>query len=285
MEIACPTCATTYEIDDGTVAATGRKVRCAGCGTIWRTYKDRPSELISAPAPQEAPRQEPPPAAEAVAVIDAPPPMAPSENDLAAEPSETAMRTEEFALDAAGSAAAADERDAAAPPRKAKLVKDRPARAGLKAGAVGRLASLPVLAAVGVLALAAGAFSQRERVVRLLPQSATVFAAVGAPVNLRGIDIRDVKSRMVEDNGVSVLVIDGSLVSVAKDRVGVPRMRFAVIGDKGEELYVWSAQADRQQLQPGESMSFRRRLAAPPADGRGVSVRFLSASDITAGLK
>jgi hypothetical protein len=104
-------------------------------------------------------------------------------------------------------------------------------------------------------------------------------------VNLRGIDIRDVKSRMVEDNGVSVLVIDGNLVSLAKARVNVPRLRFAVIGEKGQELYVWSAQADKPQLQPGEAMTFRRRLAAPPSDGKDVSVRFLSASDITAGLK
>jgi predicted Zn finger-like uncharacterized protein len=281
MDIACPTCATTYEIDDGTVAETGRKVRCAGCGTIWRTYRDKAFELISAPVPQELAPQ----AFESVAAIADPPPMAPSEDDIAAEPSEAAMRTEDFALDAADSAAAADDGSDAASPRKAKLVKDKPAKAGLRGGALRRLISLPVLAAAGVAALAAIGFGQRERVVRLLPQSAAIFAAVGAPVNLRGIDIRDVKSRMVEDNGVSVLVIDGKLVSVAKDRVSVPRMRFAVLGANGEELYVWSAQADRQLLQPGEAMSFRRRLAAPPGDGREVSVRFLSASDITAGLK
>jgi predicted Zn finger-like uncharacterized protein len=298
MDIACPTCATTYEIDDVSVGEAGRKVRCASCGAIWRAYRDRPSELIGAPAGVSP---GPP-------VIADPPPLAPLADDILPTPELPGPATyEQFVapaespptvpeVEALGSAAEQDK--ATAPITAGESMEDeKPARRGAritkpkaaKRPALGaklkNLFSWPVLFVAATASIAAVAASQRERVVRAVPQAGAVFAAAGAPVNLRGIEIRNVKSRMVEDNGVSVLVIDGDLVGVARERVNVPRLRFAVLGSQGQELYVWSAQADRATIQPGESQNFRRRLAAPPAEGRDVSVRFLGASDITAGLK
>jgi predicted Zn finger-like uncharacterized protein len=280
MDIACPTCTATYEIDDATVAETGRKVRCVACGTIWRAFRDRPGEVISAPAPVRSAD---------LPEIEAAPPLAPSEQDLAQEiiPQEVMPRniipqeSAPAATESLTSAAAAEP----LAPRGAKLVREAKPRKVRAGGVLKRMFAWPLLVMAGTAALAGGAYSQRERIVRVLPQSAAVFVLAGAPVNLRGIDIRDVKSRMAEDNGVNVLVVDGNLVSLAKDKVNVPRLRLAVLSETGQEIYVWSAQADRATLQPGETLNFRRRLAAPPVDGRSVSVRFLSASDITAGLK
>jgi predicted Zn finger-like uncharacterized protein len=275
MDIVCPSCAATYEIDDASVLETGRKVRCADCGTIWRAFRDRPSEIISAPAP---------------AILPDPPPMAPAPDDIAASSDLPAPTV--IADDSApeGSVPAAEPASDARPepepaPRAAKLVRPKAAKGPGFGRKLKALVSPPVVVGLLTVAIGVGAVMARERVVRLVPQSGAVFAAIGLPVNLRGIEIRNVKSRMVEDNGVSVLVIDGDLVGVSRERVTIPRLRFSVIGLQGQELYVWSAQADRPSLQPGETLNFRRRLAAPPADGRDVSVRFLSASDITAGLK
>jgi hypothetical protein len=67
--------------------------------------------------------------------------------------------------------------------------------------------------------------------------------------------------------------------------VDVPRLYFAVLGKDGQQIYAWSAQADRSSLQPGEKLNFRRRLAAPPSESKDVSVRFLTRSDITAGIR
>jgi predicted Zn finger-like uncharacterized protein len=256
MDIACPTCAATYEIDGGSVSETGRKVRCAACGTIWRAYRDRESQIISLPAPVTTAD---------LPLVEEAPPLVPSEQDVAHDP-------------------VPDEAPAPGP-GMARLVKNRKVAKDVAGGVVRRLFAWPVIVMAGTLALAAGSYVQRERVVKMAPQSAVLFAAVGAPVNLRGIDIRDVKSRMVDDNGVNVLVIDGNLVSVGKERVNVPRLRFSVLGENGQEIYVWSAQADRATLQPGETLNFRRRLAAPPVDGKSVGVRFLTASDSIAGLK
>jgi predicted Zn finger-like uncharacterized protein len=288
MDIACPTCAATYEIDDGSVGETGRKVRCAACGTVWRAFQDQPSLIISTPPPAAIPD---------VPIVANPPPMAPSEADVA--PSESFPRNDAaFSAEPAEStpndafATGGPEPDAVAeaeaeppPARKAKLVKGAPAKKAGAGSGLKRLVSWPALVVAATSGILGSAYAFREPIVRLAPQSAALYAAVGLPVNLRGIEIRGVKSRMIDDGGVNVLVIEGELASVAKERQVVPRLRFAVIGEKGQEIYVWSAQADKAQLQPGEAMPFRRRLAAPPVDGKDVSVRFLSASDITAGLK
>ncbi|MGL4240426.1 MAG: zinc-ribbon domain-containing protein [Beijerinckiaceae bacterium] len=294
MDIACPTCATTYEIDDASVGAGGRKVRCAGCGTVWRAYRDRPSEVISAPPP---------------AIIEAPPPLAPTADDILPTPELPSPATYEQFVGPAitaepqeNAAAGAQPADASSDPgmtiatseptagekparRGAKITKPKASRGPGLGSRLKGLISAPVIFVALTLAAGAAAFTQRDAIVRLVPQSAAIFATAGKPVNLRGIEIRNVRSRMVEDNGVSVLVIDGDLASTSSERVAIPRLRFAVLGSQGQELYVWSAQADRPTLQPGDSLNFRRRLAAPPSDGREVSVRFLSASDITAGLQ
>ncbi len=283
MDIACPTCATTYEIDDALIGEAGRKLRCAECGTLWRAWRDRPSKILSAPPPK-------------VQLLDEPPPLAPSEADISTLPdlpvSLMEPQVEEIAAPEPEQApetpvAETPALDAGPPskPGKAKIVGNpRPPRVGIGAR-LRKLAAPPMLVLAGVAAVFAGGFMARDKVVRLLPHSAVVFDAVGKPVNLRGIDIRDVRSRLVDDNGVNILVIDGNLVNIAGERVPVPRLRFAVIGDKGQELYVWSAQADKAELQRGETLAFRRRLAAPPNDGKDVTVRFLGSSDITAGLR
>jgi predicted Zn finger-like uncharacterized protein len=274
MDIACPTCATVYEIDDATVGDAGRKVRCAQCATVWRAFRDKPAELISAPTP--------PPEAEGLIIVADPPSMAPTDEDVNATPDlpvASGDLVEASAVEQQEAQPAADQK------RGARIVRGPAKPKGRAGGGLKALVSAPVLAVAATALLAFGAVSMREPIVRYIPHSAPIFAAVGVPVNLRGIDIVDVKSRMVDDNGVSILVIDGTLVSRSRERVSIPRLRFSVLGDRGQELYVWSAQADRATLQPGETLAFRRRLAAPPNDGRDVSVRFLSASDITAGLK
>ncbi len=53
MRIVCPACETGYQVADGTLGVTGRKVRCARCGTVWHAtpneYPEAP--MAAAPAP------------------------------------------------------------------------------------------------------------------------------------------------------------------------------------------------------------------------------------------
>ncbi|WP_207620544.1 zinc-ribbon domain-containing protein, partial [Oharaeibacter diazotrophicus] len=35
MKLTCPSCESSYQLADGALGATGRKVRCTRCGTVW----------------------------------------------------------------------------------------------------------------------------------------------------------------------------------------------------------------------------------------------------------
>ena len=123
----------------------------------------------------------------------------------------------------------------------------------------------------------------RSTVVRWLPQTASLYAALGLPVNLRGLFFESVKSRNELEDGTNVLVIEGTIVNLTTRTLEVPRLRFALRNASGHEVYAWTAQAAKSTLGSGNGLPFRARLASPPADGRDVIVRFLNRRDVAAG--
>ena len=131
---------------------------------------------------------------------------------------------------------------------------------------------------VGAGALAMLLFG-RDQVVSTAPQTASLYAAIGLPVNVRGLTFRDVATSEVTDGGNPILVISGVIENVAGEPATVPRLRLAVRNQQGTEIYVWTAVPAKAQLATGESLPFRAQLASPPAEANDVSVRFLSRLD------
>jgi predicted Zn finger-like uncharacterized protein len=125
----------------------------------------------------------------------------------------------------------------------------------------------------------------RNEVVRFLPQTASLFAAIGLPVNLRNLKFENVRITKEAQDGVNSLVIQGSIVSVANKPVEVPRLRFAARNATGQEVYSWTAQPDRSILDAGERLDFNSRLASPPSDASDIMVRFFNSQDAIAGKK
>jgi hypothetical protein len=125
----------------------------------------------------------------------------------------------------------------------------------------------------------------RDEVVRYLPQTASLFAAIGLPVNLRHLKFENVHISKETQDGVNVLIVDGIIVSDSKKPVSVPRLRFAARNATGQEVYTWTALPARSILGAGETLEFRSRLASPPADASDVMVRFFTARDVEAGVK
>jgi predicted Zn finger-like uncharacterized protein len=314
MDIVCPSCLAAYEIDETTVTEAGRKVRCAACSTIWRVYP-APASTSNESIFVVEPRVNPYATEPAEDIFGEGGPMLRQALEEQAshvdEPKTEALKQDEnisaAAIDALDETLASQELasqelamtdivlSALSPvvaheePRRAKLTRDRLVTGSSKGMAKKSFASSFFSWKTASIAAAITVFSvgihQREKMVRYVPQTANIFSAIGMPVNLRGIEIRNVASRIVDDNGVNILVIDGDLQNVTKSKIDLPRLRFAVRGADGQEVYVWSAQADKNNLAPGESLNFRRRLAAPPNDGKDISVRFLTRADTTAGIK
>ena len=124
----------------------------------------------------------------------------------------------------------------------------------------------------------------RSNVVRWLPQTASLYAAIGLPVNLRGLIFADVTTERETRDGVEVLLIQGTIVNDAKRAVEVPRLRFSVRYPSGYEVYSWTALPTRNVLLPGETLPFSSRLASPPREGDRVEVRFFNRRDLSAEL-
>jgi hypothetical protein len=137
---------------------------------------------------------------------------------------------------------------------------------------------LPAIVAMQ-LATVAAVLLARAEIVRTLPESASLFGAIGLPVNLRGLVFTGLNTRLERQDGVAVLIVEGRIESDSRFTVAVPPLRFALRDAAGIELYAWTVAADAATLGAGESLAFHGRMASPPPGGTDVLARFALPSD------
>jgi predicted Zn finger-like uncharacterized protein len=131
------------------------------------------------------------------------------------------------------------------------------------------------LVAAALLAAAMGlAIFARTTVVRLVPESAAVFAMIGLPVNLVGLQLARVTSDVGQEGEAQVLVVSGEIANETGKPVQVPPLAFSIQGEKGATLYSWTEKKGGEELAPHAARPFQARLASPPPDGREVLVTF-----------
>ncbi len=156
----------------------------------------------------------------------------------------------------------------------------RPAARGPSLGRrLGRFARklAPPLAALGLLAGSMTAIGAREAIVAAAPLTAGAYAAIGLPVNLRGLAIDDVKAELDQDK--KVLVIEGFIANLRATETSAPDLRIALRAADGRELYVWTTHAPKDRLAHGERVRFAARLAAPPDGAVDALVKFAAPGD------
>ncbi len=132
----------------------------------------------------------------------------------------------------------------------------------------------PVIAALAVAMLIMVMVAQRARIVKIAPGLAGAYAAVGLPVNVRGLAFRSVKTTLLEEGSQRVLGVEGQISNLRDASVDVPDMRIAIAAADGAEIYSWIAKSPKSRLAPGEDVYFRARLNAPPERSEKVTVRF-----------
>jgi len=125
----------------------------------------------------------------------------------------------------------------------------------------------------------------RKDIVHVLPQTASLYAAMGLPVNLRGLSFDNVASSTETHEGVPILVVQGNIVNDTGAEIDVPRLKLAVRDAAKQEIYSWTIAAPQARLPAYQSVGFRARLASPPPEGRDVLVRFLNRRDIVADTR
>ena len=114
----------------------------------------------------------------------------------------------------------------------------------------------------------------RRPVVEAAPFMAGLYAAVGLPVNLRGLEISGLSTRLEEQAGGRVLLVEGQVANLTTASVSVPDLTLAVRSADGAVLYSWTAASPRSQLDATDRMTFRTRLVSPPEGARDVHVAF-----------
>lgn len=269
MLLICPSCETSFRVKPDALGPAGRTVRCARCHTSWFAAPEgmeREPAMAETAAIEAAstslpaiPANDPISWHEPAAENEPPPPLVPD----GFSPMTSAMPEDD------------DAEAESKPVRRTLPPRPAPRKASRKGLGVA------ILAAAGALVVAA--IAARATIVHAIPDLAGLYAAAGLPVNLRGLEFRDVRTTSETQDGIAVLVIEGEVANVAKHAVEVPRVRLAVLGAGGQELYSWTALLPRSTLSEDEKVFFRSRLASPPPEGREVLVRFLTRSDLTNG--
>lgn len=280
--IACPHCGTRYQLPADRLGPGGREVQCANCTRSW----------LAAPGATASPDVRPAAETDADRMFEGP-----AERDL-----DAAFAAAERAVAAAASAIQQEPRAAEAAPTAVPAPAHRVERA--PAGTVARrrralppklpglrLARLARLGSVALLALlAGGGIGLRTEIVRYVPAMAGVYAALGMPVNVVGLEFRDVRTLLSLRGGADVLQIEARIYSVAPRLVAVPPVEVTLLDAQGAPLYAWSLAPDARDLEPGEAVDFASQLIGPPAGAARLRLTFaggnaLSATPIAAAIQ
>lgn len=320
MLIVCPNCATSYDVDVASLRPDGRRVRCVRCRMIWHAELPHEERLIAA-ADALAPVRR---AVEAVAeVATADPPAEQfdaargAEAAPAAEPkpdpfvvpppsgspdgAESPVVAEDSSVEVESPSIAPGEAEDDQPPIDIEAdsnvapspepledIETIAARRYPREGKRWRLQWPLSRLQSGIMALIVAnaiVISWRDDFVRAMPQTASFYAWLDLPVNIRGLDFENLATTTEQHEGVPILVIGGNIVNITGRTETVPHLRFAVRNAARQEIYAWTAVPPLAMLPPGRGVAFHSRLASPPPDAHDVVVRFLNRNDVLAGAR
>jgi predicted Zn finger-like uncharacterized protein len=324
MHIVCPNCAASYQVSASAIGPAGRAVRCVRCRTVWHQRPEAEPSSVSAPVREEvtdatvaafrselggdAGAQPAPSSAQQAAAAappspenassasaplagpagtdtsDAPPAGAPVADDAEQPAAEIPIPADAAPPVAPTNPDPTPEAEQAGPGDIESIASRRRRRSTSRRRMPARSGRIPALIFI-LMVVVAALIGWRGSIVRHAPQMASLYAAIGLPVNLRGLSFADVKVTRDTHDGVPVLMVEGNIVSTASVPVEVPRLRFAMRNEVGGEVYAWTAIPSREVLGPGETLPFRSRLASPPGEGHDVTVRFFNRLDSLAGLR
>ena len=252
MLIVCKTCASSYHIPQEILGDDGCRLRCVGCGDIW------------AVSPQAS-------MADGAPIVE-------GERVLcdALEPAWRRARHRGALFSGEPSSGWLEER---ASRRRGGFLSSlrsiKKLSTGVRAG----------IAALSIVACAMAAVAARAAIVKAVPSTARIFAAVGLPVNLRGLALDNVRTNIFDLGDRKILVVEGAVVNLRDSAMETPNMRIVLRDADKREIYVWTAPAPRAKLEPNEQIAFRTRLAAPPDGVKDVLVKFASVGDKPSPMK
>ncbi|RYE86523.1 MAG: hypothetical protein EOP19_06625, partial [Hyphomicrobiales bacterium] len=270
--IVCPHCTTRYQVPADTVGNRGRQVQCAHCSRTWEAFAEKVIERAGRKPEPDATVTPRAPGNDDDQMFDA---MAEAELDAEFEAEQRAVAAVEAgelpppppvvdeqmrSIEEIKAAIAPQARDAPpAPPVDAQAEKRRQKAFDQRQSMLTRQLPLArvrrILRITGlctlVLLIGAG-FSFRTQIVRVFPDLAGTYEALGLGVNVVGLEFRDVKTLLALRRGSDVIQVDARIYSVAPGTVEVPPVVVTLLNSENLPLYEWSVAPDVPVLQSGE---------------------------------
>jgi len=117
----------------------------------------------------------------------------------------------------------------------------------------------------------AGAYYGRDFVVQVLPASAKLYQKLKIDVktaNQIGLEIREIKTRSVRENGVVRMTVTLKIENVTGVERPIPRVGIQLKNDKGHPVYSWSAASDQKSLEPWGSIEITSSINEPPKEAK-----------------
>ncbi|OUR76134.1 hypothetical protein A9Q83_15065 [Alphaproteobacteria bacterium 46_93_T64] len=236
MILTCPSCSTRYSIDSASVSAEGRMVKCAKCGHKWREFP-----------PEDMPKK-------VAELPQAPDPM--PEPEAPQVPEAEGMSIEEMSRAS----------------KKRAQKKEKPPKK--KRNWLGWLLFILILGGLG-----AGGFYGRNYVVQFWPASAKLYQMIKLDVkttNLLGLEIKNLTTKSILENGVVRLTVTGNIVNVTAHQQPIPRIAIQLVDSEGLHVYSWSAAPGVENVEPWGSVEFSSSMNQPPEEAKHVKAHLIA---------
>ncbi len=135
----------------------------------------------------------------------------------------------------------------------------------------------PVMPVLELLMIATtyAVVAQRIEVVKFFPALAAPFSVSGLPVNIHYAEFQNIKARTHEENGELQLSVAGEIKNLRSGHNAIADVQVSILAKSGTELFSWVAQLPQKSLKPGEILSFRTRLSAPPSGADRIMLKFV----------
>lgn len=254
MILTCPECSTRYLTKENAIGPNGRTVRCAKCDTTW---------FVASEADQLALQDNQRPVEEIV------PEFTGSAAGIAAGASPDSSFTQ-------NQPAAPDPQPGAHVVMRDKADQERRRR---RLTSVGLIWAVP-LALLFVAAVLGYVF--RQNIVNGIPQTATLYKAIGVDVKLSGLNIEDPITRSALIDGKPVFVVNGAVRNITAQAQDVPMIELSLHSKDGEPLVTWLVDVKKTSLGKNERVTFISEYPNPPVDAVKLRYRFADETVVAA---
>lgn len=243
MKIECPSCQASYEVADSAIGEKGRNLRCAACGHYWfQKPADAPETN------KEAPR------ASKIKVTK-----------------ETRDKPEKKS-GGLGNLFKKQEKNKALPHQEMrKKAHDKIKFSHIGAIAVGWIGAIAILGVI--LGLMIG---NRVSIVKKWPKSASFYAMLGVPVNLYGLEIKNIEVRSgIDEQGPRLMVL-GVVKNVTNSAKALPYLRITLL-DGHKQVATWLVDPNATFIDKGQVVNFQSIRRNPPSGNIKAIVAFADA--------